>query len=108
MLQIFKHLRPSDILQLARVNKTFRSFLMVRSAKPIWRAARVNVPGMPDCPAHLSEPAYAHLAFDSHCHVRIQFHKPIPGDSWLAGVLETQHQDRVLGVRCSLLSFLSE
>lgn len=63
------YLTSSDLLHLARTTKIFRAFLMNRSAKQIWRAARVNVPGLPDCPKHLSEPGYAHLAFDTFCFV---------------------------------------
>ena len=37
----------------------------------MWEAARQNVEGLPECPAHLSEPAYANLAFFPYCHVRI-------------------------------------
>ncbi|KAI0088468.1 hypothetical protein BDY19DRAFT_947765 [Irpex rosettiformis] len=33
----------------------------------LWRAARLNVPGLPPCPTDLSEPAYASLVFDRHC-----------------------------------------
>lgn len=66
------YLMPSDILHLARTTKTFRTFLMAHSSNHIWRAARMNVAlGFPDCPEHLSEPAYAHLAFDTYCHVGI-------------------------------------
>lgn len=64
------YLTPLDILHLAQTAKTFRAFLMTRSSKHIWRAARMNVAlGFPDCPEHLSEPAYAHLAFDTSCDV---------------------------------------
>ena len=37
----------------------------------MWKVARSNVEDLPDCPAHLSEPAYANLAFFPYCHVRI-------------------------------------
>jgi len=42
---------------------------MRRSNAFIWRASRALVPKLPDCPADLSEPQYARLAFDPHCHV---------------------------------------
>lgn len=61
---------PMDLLHLARTSRAFHGLLMTRSATGLWRAARKNVDGLPDCPTHLSEPAYAKLAFDSHCHVR--------------------------------------
>lgn len=68
-----RYLLPVDLLHLARTTKLFRRFLMARSAESMWKAARANVPDLPNCPAHLSEPAYANLAFDSHCHVRSSY-----------------------------------
>lgn len=38
----------------------------------MWKAARENIEGLPDCPPHLSEPAYANLAFFPNCHVCIE------------------------------------
>lgn len=67
--QIFGHLMPMDLLNLARTAKVFRRFLMARSAAPLWRAARNNAEDLPDCPSHLSEPEYANLVFDTHCQV---------------------------------------
>lgn len=64
-------LTSPDLLHLARTTKTFRAFLMNKSARHIWRAARMNVPGLPDCPKHLSESGYAHLAFDNFCYVSV-------------------------------------
>lgn len=58
-----------DLLNLSRTSKSFRTFLMARSAVPLWRAARNNVPDLPPCPDDLSEPAYANLVFDTHCSV---------------------------------------
>ena len=67
--QVFSHLHPIDLLNLARTCKSFRRYLMSKKkAKGVWRAARGNVE-LPDCPAHLSEPAYANLAFVPYCHV---------------------------------------
>ncbi|KIP04622.1 hypothetical protein PHLGIDRAFT_188976 [Phlebiopsis gigantea 11061_1 CR5-6] len=65
---IFGQLMPMDLLNIARTAKVFRRFLMARSAAPLWRAARRNADGLPDCPPLLSEPAYANLVFDTHCH----------------------------------------
>lgn len=67
--QIFGHFMPMDLLNISRTAKVFRQFLMARSSAPLWRAARRNVDGLPDCPSFLSEPAYANLVFDTHCHV---------------------------------------
>lgn len=69
--QIFGHLRPLDILHLARTTKEFRCLLMNRSASYIWKAARLNVPGLPDCPPDLTEPQWANLAFSQFCHVSL-------------------------------------
>ena len=66
--QIFGHMHPRDLLNLARTTKVFRAFLMSRSSAPFWRAARQQLE-LPECPPHLSEPAYANLVFFFHCHV---------------------------------------
>ncbi|CAL1694143.1 unnamed protein product [Somion occarium] len=68
-IQVFLHLQPLDLLNLARTSRPFRSLLMRRSAASFWRAARQNVEGdFPECPSFMSEPAYANLCFSSHCH----------------------------------------
>ena len=67
-LQIFSHMHPRDLLNLARTTKAFRTFLMSRSSAPFWKAARQQLE-LPECPPHLSEPAYANLVFFFHCHV---------------------------------------
>lgn len=48
--QIFGHLRPYDILRIARTTKALRKTLMMRSAISVWKGARSNVEGLPDCP----------------------------------------------------------
>ena len=68
--QIFSHLLPIDLLNLARTSKSFRTLLMSRSSRTLWRVSRQLVDGLPECPEHLSEPAYANLVFSNHCHVR--------------------------------------
>ncbi|KAH9952089.1 hypothetical protein B0H21DRAFT_13030 [Amylocystis lapponica] len=68
LFEIFGHLNPIDVLHLARTTKALRDILMRRSALSIWREARAHVDGLPDCPADLSEPQYANLLFDPHCH----------------------------------------
>jgi hypothetical protein len=52
--QIFSHLLPLDILYLARTTKEFRDVLMHRSSISLWKAARANVPGFPECPPYLT------------------------------------------------------
>ncbi|CAE6429500.1 hypothetical protein ACGC1H_000908 [Rhizoctonia solani] len=65
--QIMSFLYPIDIHSLARTNKKFRSLLMNRSARNIWRMAERNVPNLPPCPNHLTEPQYAALIFGKWC-----------------------------------------
>ncbi|PCH43536.1 hypothetical protein WOLCODRAFT_122141 [Wolfiporia cocos MD-104 SS10] len=67
--EIFAYLQPVDLLHIARCTKHFRAFLMTRSSANMWKASRQNIPGLPQCPPHLSEPAYANLVFSPHCHV---------------------------------------
>jgi hypothetical protein len=61
---------PLDVLRLARTTKQFRRVLMHRSSLSVWIAARKNVPDLPDRPPYMSEPQFANLVFDTHCHVR--------------------------------------
>lgn len=68
LFEVFGHLNPLDILRLARTTKEFRRVLMHRSSMSVWKNARDNVPNMPDCPPFWTEPHYANLAFDPHCH----------------------------------------
>jgi hypothetical protein len=69
--QIFGHLLPLDILNLSRTTEEFRRVLLHKSSVSVWKAARANVPGLPECPQFMSEPSYANLAFDQHCHVSL-------------------------------------
>ncbi|TFK68225.1 hypothetical protein BDN72DRAFT_960384 [Pluteus cervinus] len=68
LYEIFGHLKPYDLLRLARSTKEFRRVLMSRNSISVWRAARSNLPGMPECPPDMTEPEYANLAFDPRCH----------------------------------------
>ena len=67
--KIFSHLQPFDILRLARTNKVFRDLLMNRDSTHIWKAARKNVPDLPEPFPGMSEPAFAKLCFESQCFV---------------------------------------
>lgn len=69
LYEIFGHLRPYDLLRLARTTKALRDILMCRSAVSVWKDSRAKIIGMPECPDDLSEPQYASLAFDPFCHV---------------------------------------
>ncbi|KAI0744138.1 hypothetical protein C8Q80DRAFT_1185250 [Daedaleopsis nitida] len=68
LIEIFSLMHPRDLLSLARTSKDFRALLMSRNSMSLWKAARQQVPGLPDCPSYLSEPAHANLAFFTHCH----------------------------------------
>ncbi|KAJ3898634.1 hypothetical protein F5879DRAFT_1066131 [Lentinula edodes] len=68
--KIFRYLESRDLLHLTRTSKDLRSTLMNKSSESVWRIARANVTGgLPPLPSDLNEPQYAHLMFDSYCHV---------------------------------------
>jgi hypothetical protein len=48
--QVFVHLQPYDILRLAWTSKALRGILMRHCAISVWKNARSNVEGLPDCP----------------------------------------------------------
>lgn len=48
--------------------------LMRRSSTSVWQSARANTLELPDPPDGMAEPAWAHVVFDSQCHVCI----PVP------------------------------
>ncbi|KAI0698460.1 hypothetical protein BC835DRAFT_653701 [Cytidiella melzeri] len=68
ILEICSHLHPKDLLNLARTTKDLRKFFMGRNSLTFWKAAQLNIPDLPPCPTDLTEPAYANLMFDAHCH----------------------------------------
>ncbi|KAN0081388.1 hypothetical protein V8E55_009012 [Tylopilus felleus] len=41
---------------------------MDQSSAFVWKTARTHLEGMPNCPAHLTEQEYAHLAFCARCY----------------------------------------
>ncbi|KAG2342472.1 hypothetical protein BDR05DRAFT_964078 [Suillus weaverae] len=63
LLEIFGLLEPVDLLQLFRVNKAFRKVLSSNNAVSVWKAARVNRGGVPDCIPGMSEVEWANLLF---------------------------------------------
>lgn len=106
-----KYLKPLDLLRLARTSRDFRNFLMIRSASPLWKTARGNVEGLPDCPPHLSEPAYTNLVFDKHCHVShqidlVHIYGNLLMDIDSAVMFETGYQQCYMGSLCQILSKL--
>ncbi|KAI0074234.1 hypothetical protein K474DRAFT_1626258 [Panus rudis PR-1116 ss-1] len=68
IFEVFSHLCPLDLLNLARTTKAFRQLLMSKQSAVHWRTARANVPGLPDIPDDMTEPEFANLLFSSHCH----------------------------------------
>ncbi|KAG6919494.1 hypothetical protein DXG01_005753 [Tephrocybe rancida] len=68
LLEIFGHLKPFDLLKVARMTKEFRKFVMHKSSKSVWQAALETIPDLPPCPPDMSEPAWVNLVFDPHCH----------------------------------------
>jgi hypothetical protein len=69
LLQIFAHLAPYDLLKLARTTKAFRHLLLNKTFISVWKAALEGVPGLPPCPADMTEPEWSNLVFSPHCHV---------------------------------------
>lgn len=108
--QILRLLEPRDLLNLARTSKPFRELLMSRSSASMWKAARENVEGLPDCPAHLSEPAYANLCFFPYCHVR---DVAVSGLETLihltrVGLSQAQRSNSSMAVQQAILPFVLE
>ncbi|KAK0213187.1 hypothetical protein DFS33DRAFT_1482926 [Desarmillaria ectypa] len=66
--EIFGWLEPIDLLQLARSTKDIRKVLISRSSASGWKAARSNIPGLPEPAPGMSEPAWANLIFTLRCH----------------------------------------
>lgn len=44
---------------------------MHKSSTSVWKAARANVPELPDSFPGMDEPQFVNLAFDQHCHVSV-------------------------------------
>ncbi|KAH9843663.1 uncharacterized protein C8Q71DRAFT_8756 [Rhodofomes roseus] len=65
--EILRHLRPRDLLSLSWSSKSVHAFLMKKSSAYIWKLSLENVEGLPSCPEHLIEPAWASFLFAKHC-----------------------------------------
>ncbi|KAI9566219.1 hypothetical protein HD554DRAFT_2329841 [Boletus coccyginus] len=63
------YVHPLDLLNLARTCRSLRDLLMDKASGFVWKTARRQVQGLPDCPADMTEPEYANLLFYSRCHV---------------------------------------
>ncbi|KDQ59953.1 hypothetical protein JAAARDRAFT_637497 [Jaapia argillacea MUCL 33604] len=66
--EISGHLHPKDLLHLTWTSKAFHQILARSSSKWLWKQARCNIENLPECPSYLTEPQYARLFFDPHCH----------------------------------------
>ncbi|RPD72985.1 hypothetical protein L226DRAFT_142501 [Lentinus tigrinus ALCF2SS1-7] len=67
--ELARHLRPIDLLTLARTSKVLRAFLLAKRNQQVWRITLYAVPLLPPCPEDMSEPLYSALLFDNHCWV---------------------------------------
>ncbi|ESK83287.1 hypothetical protein Moror_15047 [Moniliophthora roreri MCA 2997] len=67
LFEVFGHLEPHELLQLARTSKDLRKMLMSRSSSSVWKTSRKNA-GIPDPVPPMSEPAFANLLFNPICH----------------------------------------
>ncbi|KAK7692976.1 hypothetical protein QCA50_004617 [Cerrena zonata] len=65
--EVFNHLLPIDLLNIARTNKQFRRDLLKKESESIWKNARMNVPGLPGPFPGMSEPRFASLCFETRC-----------------------------------------
>ncbi|KAG2055235.1 hypothetical protein BDR06DRAFT_954429 [Suillus hirtellus] len=64
LLEIFGLLEPVDLSHLFHAHKAFRKVLSSNHAVSVWKAARVNRGGVPDCMPGMSEVEWADLLFD--------------------------------------------
>ncbi|KAL1665898.1 hypothetical protein GGF50DRAFT_26658, partial [Schizophyllum commune] len=72
LYEIFKHLRPSDLLHLCHANKAFRYTLLRPGSKGTWAYSfkATSNPRIPPClDDGLSFPQYANLIYGKSCFV---------------------------------------
>ncbi|KIP08847.1 hypothetical protein PHLGIDRAFT_116852 [Phlebiopsis gigantea 11061_1 CR5-6] len=75
LIEVFSHLHPTDLLNLAQTSKTFRAFLLGPASRVVWVRVLAGVPGLPPLPdartlpagLHVCAPAYSALLFRSRC-----------------------------------------
>ncbi|KAG8952214.1 hypothetical protein FRC04_004921 [Tulasnella sp. 424] len=73
--EVFGHLHPSDLLNLARTSKMLRSHLMSKRSVSVWKTAREAImPPVPECPKDQSEPQWAALLFMLNCTLGRKFY----------------------------------
>lgn len=73
LYEIFKHLRPSDLLHLCHANKALRYTLLRSGSKGTWEYSfkAASNPRIPPClDGGLSFPQYANLIYGKSCRVR--------------------------------------
>ncbi|KAF4598979.1 hypothetical protein EYR38_007392 [Pleurotus pulmonarius] len=107
LMEVLARLRVTDIIALSRTSKEFRGLLLSKRSISVWKAA-LNAEGCLECPADLSEPAYAVLLFGgTNCYVRISARKTRPPPSYFSQNCGTKGIQRIdfglrrrLCVRC--------
>ncbi|KAF9492818.1 hypothetical protein BDN71DRAFT_1432956 [Pleurotus eryngii] len=68
ILKIVEVTHPKDLLTIARVSKQFRGLLMHPTSASLWKhSLALHEPSLPECPASMSEPRWAHLVFEEQC-----------------------------------------
>ncbi|KAF9015814.1 hypothetical protein BDZ89DRAFT_1023159 [Hymenopellis radicata] len=68
LLEIFSYLEPLDLLRMSRTTKALRGLLVSKSSSFVWERARLGMEGLPPMIEGFTEPQYANLLFDTHCH----------------------------------------
>ncbi|KAF8307751.1 hypothetical protein DL93DRAFT_2064578, partial [Clavulina sp. PMI_390] len=64
---ICTYLSPTDLLNLVRSGRVFASFLLAPAMSSVWRAARLQVEDLPDCPDEMTEQKYANFVYGNGC-----------------------------------------
>ncbi|KAJ1305165.1 hypothetical protein OPQ81_000196 [Rhizoctonia solani] len=67
LTEVFKYLRPGDLLSLARCNKKFKAILTSKSSQLVWLRAMTKVRELPPCPRGFFLPYYLAVLFSPHC-----------------------------------------
>ncbi|KII83333.1 hypothetical protein PLICRDRAFT_47208 [Plicaturopsis crispa FD-325 SS-3] len=89
VFEVLGHMRPQELLLLARMSKPLRDILMHRrTGASIWKAAFANCPDIPACPPDLNGPQYANLLFCNLCHICLG---PNPKTFWRLRVRYCSH-----------------
>ncbi|KAF8605499.1 hypothetical protein BDV93DRAFT_438725, partial [Ceratobasidium sp. AG-I] len=66
---IVSYLNPNNLVLFACTNWSIRKRLLTRSMASVWRNALARIKGLPPCPTHMTEPAYAALIYSPWCSV---------------------------------------